>query len=58
MDAFMKEEGLMVAFVKEEGLMDVVVKEEGLMVAFVKEGMTDAHLSQMEDDGRYNLECW
>ena len=29
--------------------MDVVVKEEG---------MTDAHLSQMEDDGRYNLECW
>ena len=36
-----------------KGLMDAFVKEEGM-----SEDKADAYLSQMEDDGRYNLECW
>lgn len=36
-----------------KGLMDAFVKVEG-----ISEDKADAYLSQMEDDGRYNLECW
>ena len=36
-----------------QGLIDALKKAEGM-----SEDKADAYLTQMEKDGRYNLECW